>query len=338
MHQAMLLTVQACIFPPCICAKLTCYSRACVGAGHHQFLYRTILATWNWVCWLPSQVDHFSIVSLICTDPDHYYLFEDVPLTILQRLADLDYRKPLIAMGMVTRRDNPSSHDLFNLSASVRTLSHTRFEWIGTENFDELASATFLLVCFKYDYPHWIYPIACQVVNKLEKAKVIRPYLPLFGSSRASAFLHFLSCKKVMRRNSGLYKYGHGEKSIIWYWEFDVEKRYFHQFRTIDYAAAVEFYEENKLTIWDKKGRKWHRWGRKRHRRQPGRWWGRGRGRDFHGHTTEHEHGGSVRPKLMVKVRMRARMFGMTMAIPNTMTICRTIRSEEGYQDIVHSS
>jgi len=77
----------------------------------------------------------FSIVSLICTDSDHYYLFEDVPLTILQRLADLDYRKPLIAMGMVTRRDNPSSHDLFNLSASVRTLSHTRFEWIGTENW-----------------------------------------------------------------------------------------------------------------------------------------------------------------------------------------------------------
>ena len=34
-------------FSPCICAKLTCYSRACVGAGHHQFLYRTILATWN---------------------------------------------------------------------------------------------------------------------------------------------------------------------------------------------------------------------------------------------------------------------------------------------------
>ena len=96
----------------------------------------------------------FSVISRICSDPDHYYLFEDVPLTILQQLADLDYRKPLIAMGMVTRRDNPSSHDLFNLSASVRTLSHTRFEWIGTENFDELASATFLLVCFKYDYPH----------------------------------------------------------------------------------------------------------------------------------------------------------------------------------------
>jgi len=36
---------------------------------------------------------------------------------------------------------------------------------------------------------------------------------------------------------------------VIWYWEFDVEKRYFHQFTTIDYAAAAEFYEANKLMM-----------------------------------------------------------------------------------------
>ena len=90
----------------------------------------------------------------------------------------------------------------------------------------------------------------CQVVNKLEKAKVIRPYAPLFGSSRASALLHTLSRKKSVRRNSGLYKLGHGAKSVIWYWEFDVEKRYFHQFKSIDYAAAAEFYEANKLMTW----------------------------------------------------------------------------------------
>jgi len=83
----------------------------------------------------------------------------------------------------------------------------------------------------------------------LEKAKVIRPYVPLFGSSRASALLHTLSRRKSMRRNSGLYKLGHGEKSVIWYWEFDVEKRYFHQFKTIDYVAAAEFYEANKLMM-----------------------------------------------------------------------------------------
>ena len=86
-------------------------------------------------------------------------------------------------------------------------------------------------------------------MNQFEKAKVIRPYAPLFGSSRASALLHTLSRRKSARRNSGLYRLGHGEKSVIWYWEFDVEKRYFHQFKTIDYAAAAEFYEANKLMM-----------------------------------------------------------------------------------------
>jgi len=93
-------------------------------------------------------------------------------------------------------------------------------------------------------------PTHFQFVNNLEKAKVIRPYVPLFGSSRASALLHILSHKKLVRSNSGLYKVGHGEKSVVWYWEFDVNKRYFHQFKTIDYEAAVEFYEANKFTMW----------------------------------------------------------------------------------------
>jgi len=29
-----------------------------------------------------------------------------------------------------------------------------------------------------------------------------------------------------------------------------MEKRYFHQFRTIDYAVAVEFYKTNKFALW----------------------------------------------------------------------------------------
>ena len=102
----------------------------------------------------------------------------------------------------------------------------------------------------------------CQLVNTLEKAKVIRPYVPLFGSSRASSLLHVLSRKKSVRNNSGLYKVGHGEKSVVWYWEFYVDKRYFHQFRTIDYEAAVKFYEANKFTMWGE---------RRLRRRQTGR-------------------------------------------------------------------
>jgi len=88
------------------------------------------------------------------------------------------------------------------------------------------------------------------MVNKLEKAGVIRRYYPLFGSSRVTTLLHTLSRKNSVRKDSGLYKCGHGEKSVIWYWEFDIEKRYFHQFTTINYAAAVEFCNTNKFTLW----------------------------------------------------------------------------------------
>jgi len=85
-----------------------------------------------------------------------------------------------------------------------------------------------------------------------------------------------------VRRNSGVYQYGDGDKSIIWYWEFDVEKRYFHQFRTIDYAAAVEFYKAKIFTMWGETRL------RRRHREDcegEGVVWG-----DFHDHTTEYEH------------------------------------------------
>jgi len=127
-------------------------------------------------------------------------------------------------------------------------------------------------------------PTHGQVVNRLEKAKIIRPYVPLFGSSRVSALLHAFSCKKSVKRNSGLYKFGHGEKSVIWYWEFDVDKRYFHQFKTIDYAAAVDFYKANKFTMWEEKKEE----GDAEDNQEDGEEEGKEKG-DFHEHAAEHE-------------------------------------------------
>ena len=178
------------------------------------------------------------------------------------RLADVDYRKSLAAMRKMWEIANWPS--VFGISATVRTSSHTIFQCIGTE----LVPAKFLLVCFKYDCLQWIYPCTPPVC-KLEKVKFVWPYVPFFGLSRASALLHTFSHKKSVRRNSGVYQYGDGDKSIIWYWEFDVEKRYFHQFRTIDYAAAVEFYKANKFMMWGET---------RLRRRQPGRLWERGSG------------------------------------------------------------
>ena len=43
---------------------------------------------------------------------------------------------------------------------------------------------------------------------------------------------------------------------MIWYWEFDWEKQYFHKFRTIDYVVALEFYTANKFSMWDEEDQK----------------------------------------------------------------------------------
>ena len=83
------------------------------------------------------------------------------------------------------------------------------------------------------------------MVDNLEKAKVIQPYRPLFGSSCVTDLLHALSRTKSVQRNRGVYRYCQGEKSVIWYWKFDVEKGYFHQFKTTDYEAAMKYYEAN---------------------------------------------------------------------------------------------
>ena len=77
-------------------------------------------------------------------------------------------------------------------------------------------------------------------------------WFPTLRQPWKSPITHF-SRKNSVRRNSGLYKLGHGKKSVIWYWEFDMQRQYFHQFKTIDYAAAVEFYVANKFTMWEKK-------------------------------------------------------------------------------------
>ena len=86
--------------------------------------------------------------------------FEDVPFAMLQRLVDVDYRKSLIAVRMLLELRNLSNGFLFvlGISATAKTLSHTVFECIRTEYFDKLVPAAFILVCFKYNHPKWIYP------------------------------------------------------------------------------------------------------------------------------------------------------------------------------------
>ena len=81
------------------------------------------------------------------------YFFDDIPFAILQRLADVDHRKSLIAMRLLWELSDPSDAFIFGIPATAQTLSHTVFWRIRTEAFDQLVPVAFLSVCFKYDYP-----------------------------------------------------------------------------------------------------------------------------------------------------------------------------------------
>jgi len=84
-----------------------------------------------------------------CDDPNFCRFFKDIPFAILQRLADVDYRKSLIGARMRYELSESLNFIVFGIQATAQTLSHTVFKCIRTKTFDELVPAAFLLVCFK---------------------------------------------------------------------------------------------------------------------------------------------------------------------------------------------
>ena len=83
--------------------------------------------------------------------PDFCQFIRDVPLDTLQQLTELDYRKALVADRM--------NFEIFGSDCLVsgvpgigKALSHTVFECIRDDKFDDLGPASFLSVRFKYDY------------------------------------------------------------------------------------------------------------------------------------------------------------------------------------------
>jgi len=91
----------------------------------------------------------FSILSLWSSwdDPDFSRFLEELPFALLQRLADIDYRKSLIANLMWSDLSDPSPAFIVGIPATAQTLTPTVIECIRT--FDQLVPAAFLLYVLK---------------------------------------------------------------------------------------------------------------------------------------------------------------------------------------------
>jgi len=81
-----------------------------------------------------------------------YQFIEDVPLDTLRQLTEPDYRKTLVADKMYFKLLGSDYCLVWGIPGIAKRLSHTAFECIRAEKFDDLVLAEFFSVRFKYDY------------------------------------------------------------------------------------------------------------------------------------------------------------------------------------------
>ncbi|KXN85217.1 hypothetical protein AN958_11492 [Leucoagaricus sp. SymC.cos] len=145
-----------------------------------------------------------------------------------QRFKGLDYRKSLLAsitcqkLCLRGRVLTFASCGLEEYSTIWPQEYAVIFGLLSTSDFDRFSPATFL-----------------ETITNLEKFGVLRAYHPRLPSHFASAYQTVASKLKPRTRRDGLYKLGHGNKSVIWYWEFDMKKRYYRELWTVDFKKAV---------------------------------------------------------------------------------------------------
>ncbi|KAJ3562074.1 hypothetical protein NP233_g9800 [Leucocoprinus birnbaumii] len=164
--------------------------------------------------------------------PEFKQLLQIIPLVSLKKLADLDYRKYLLADIMLCESPgglNPAM--VVGYVGAARVLPHTAFGCLRGESFDAFNSTAFL-----------------EMVDKLKEAGIIRAYHPQIA---APLLQRSLSSRKSREKSFGRYKLGHSERSVIWYWKFDTTKRFYRDFRTVDYTQAMKIYKTEKSRMWD---------------------------------------------------------------------------------------
>ncbi|KAJ3560572.1 hypothetical protein NP233_g10750 [Leucocoprinus birnbaumii] len=158
---------------------------------------------------------------------------EAAPPSLSKQLKDLDYRKYLIAELEVTGEGYWNGHCILGTRGRVRIIPGTMLGALTPDEYGTFDSAVFM-----------------KVVKKLEKLGVIRPYYPDLPLSFASIRRSFSRQPRSGNPTCGQYKLGCGDRAIYWYWEFDAEKRYFHQFDTLDFVKAMKVYQEQKVSFW----------------------------------------------------------------------------------------
>lgn len=149
---------------------------------------------------------------------------------LLQKFVDeFDYRKGLIADKMLYGLDLAPEFSVSGRSRGGRGIvrtENTEFLYLRSEICDDSVYLTGFI----------------KRVDKLEKLGLIKSFLP----SDVAPMYNYQDSRHQSGTSYGLYELGKGEKSVVWYWELDLEKRCYHEFKTINFAEAMGVYTAQK--------------------------------------------------------------------------------------------
>ncbi|KAF9442347.1 hypothetical protein P691DRAFT_765312 [Macrolepiota fuliginosa MF-IS2] len=84
------------------------------------------------------------------------------------------------------------------------------------------------------------------VIKRWKECGIIRPYYPSIGSR----FKSLVAKKDQDKLIFGLFRMGHGPKSIFWYWEVNLKAEYYQDFIATNLAEGEKIYREERFDLW----------------------------------------------------------------------------------------
>ncbi|KAJ3570384.1 hypothetical protein NP233_g4429 [Leucocoprinus birnbaumii] len=146
----------------------------------------------------------------------------------MEAIEEFDFRKALAALG--TLRKGEWEYDSYESEFHSQCGEGVVFQLYSSNTYDD---ALF------------------QLTLEAEKLKLVTPYHP-HHNPYASTSAQSSSSQSNQIRYHGLHTVGFGEKSVIWYWEYDKENHLCYEFQTLDYTKTMRIFQSEKHKMWNK--------------------------------------------------------------------------------------
>ncbi|KAF9445555.1 hypothetical protein P691DRAFT_777487 [Macrolepiota fuliginosa MF-IS2] len=153
---------------------------------------------------------------------------------LLQRFGHVDFRKAYQNEAMVLTQDSDFMTSVrWHCCGYFKIIHSTQLFRAPRDKF----RAQFNVAKFEAAIKRW------------KECRIIEPHYP----NLTSWFKSLVPKKSQGNVISGLYRMGHGLKSVFWYWEINLKEEYYQEFQAVDLAEGERVYRDERFDLWPTK-------------------------------------------------------------------------------------